>query len=83
MTPVNVTSLKAKLSERLSEVREGESFIVTDRQVPVARLVPIETEEESLVERKASGAFRPIKARKPASGKLDSKALLAAERGDR
>jgi antitoxin (DNA-binding transcriptional repressor) of toxin-antitoxin stability system len=83
MTSVNVTILKAKLSEKLSEVREGESFVVTDRRVPIAKLVPIGTEAELLVERKASGPFKPVRSRYPDSVKLDSDSLLAAERGDR
>jgi prevent-host-death family protein len=84
MANVNVTSLKAKLSEKLSEVRdEGVSFVVTDRNVPIARLVPIGPEADSLVERKASGAFKPLRPGKDVSVKLDWKALLVAERGDR
>lgn len=37
---VGVRELKAKLSEYLGRVAEGEDVVVTDRGTPVARLVP-------------------------------------------
>ena len=84
MATINVTSLKAKLSEKLAEVHdEGASFIVTDRHIPIARLVPIGSEEELLIERKATGSFKPVRPGKAASVKIDWEPLLAAERGDR
>ena len=46
---VGIRELKAKLSEHLQRVDEGETIIVTDRGRPVARLVPYDT--SSAVER--------------------------------
>jgi prevent-host-death family protein len=83
MASVNVTILKAKLSEKLSEVREGASFVVTDRRVPIARLVPIERTEDSLIERPAAGPFKPVPAAIGVEKDVDWQALFAAERGDR
>ena len=40
---VGIRELKAKLSEHLQRVDEGETIIVTDRGRPVARLVPYDT----------------------------------------
>lgn len=37
---VGVRALKAHLSEFLTRVRAGEEVVVTDRGVPVARIVP-------------------------------------------
>ncbi len=39
---VGVRDLKAKLSEYLGRAAGGESIVVTDRGIPVARIVPIE-----------------------------------------
>ncbi len=37
---VGIRELKAKLSEYLGRVAEGEDLVITDRGKPVARLVP-------------------------------------------
>jgi prevent-host-death family protein len=41
---VGVRELKARLSEILRRVQDGEAVTVTDRGRPVARLVPAETD---------------------------------------
>jgi len=41
MKTTSVTDLKANLSARLRRVQAGESFLVTDRQQPVALLQPV------------------------------------------
>jgi prevent-host-death family protein len=46
MTTAKVAELKAKLSSYLSRVKTGEEVLVTERNIPVARLVPIEHEGE-------------------------------------
>jgi len=43
MKQTNVSGLKARLSEYLAAVRNGETIVVHDRRTPIARLVPIET----------------------------------------
>jgi prevent-host-death family protein len=40
MQQVGIATLKARLSEFLARVKEGEEIVVTDRGRPVARLVP-------------------------------------------
>ncbi len=44
MKTVGVAALKARLSEHLREVQQGEIVTVVDRKTPVARLVPYERE---------------------------------------
>ena len=39
---VAVTQLRAQLAEWLQRARSGEEVVVTDRGVPVARLVPVD-----------------------------------------
>jgi len=58
----NVAQLKARLSEYLRQVKDGGEVVITERGIPVARLVPLApdekraTREERLVR---SGALRP------------------------
>lgn len=40
MTEVGVRELKNSLSSYLRRVRDGETIVVTDRGVPVARMIP-------------------------------------------
>ena len=40
---VNVAELKNHLSAYLRKVRAGQEFVIRDRNLPVARLVPIDT----------------------------------------
>ena len=89
-TPISV--LKAALSEHLDAVRRGEEIIVTDRGLPIARIVPVEgaTATDSRLARLVregvvapprkppSGRRKPPKGRR-ASGVL---AALLAERAE-
>lgn len=45
MRRASISTLKARLSEYLRMVRNGEDVIVTDRGIPVARLTPLEPAE--------------------------------------
>lgn len=40
---VSVTGLRAELARWIEQVRGGEEIVVTDRGVPVARLVPVDS----------------------------------------
>ncbi len=60
MKTVNVAILKNRLSAYLQEVRAGEEIVIRDRNLPVAKLVPLSpidasTEELTLV---ASGELQ-------------------------
>ena len=48
MNGVRVADLKNRLSEYLRKVRSGRSITVLDRDTPIARLQPYETEGASL-----------------------------------
>ena len=44
MTKVGIADLKAHLSQHLRKVRSGRSLTVLDRDTPVARIVPYDSE---------------------------------------
>lgn len=48
MRQTNVSGLKARLSEYLAAVRNGETVVVHDRRTPIARLVPVGDNAEDL-----------------------------------
>jgi prevent-host-death family protein len=50
MTAVNIAELKARLSAYLQRVRAGEEIVIRDRNVPVAKLVPLLSSEVSTEE---------------------------------
>lgn len=45
MIEVGIRELKNSLSRYLRRIREGETVVVTDRGVPVARIIPAEVPE--------------------------------------
>ena len=56
---VGIRALKQNASEVVSRVRQGDSVVVTDRGVPVARIVPIQsTRLDDLV---SSGKLLPAR----------------------
>ena len=58
----NVAQLKARLSEYLRQVKDGSEVVITERGVPVARLVPLAPEEKRATREERlirSGALRP------------------------
>jgi prevent-host-death family protein len=64
---VPVTELRAHLSEWLDRVRDGEEVIVTDRGVPVARLLGMSA-TATLQRLAADGVIgRDVSARRPAA----------------
>lgn len=62
MRAINIADLKTHLSSCLNEVREGSEIIIRDRQVPIAKLVPLSGVEEMNDEERAQvacGKLRP------------------------
>jgi prevent-host-death family protein len=45
MKSINIAELKNRLSAYLSEVRAGEELLVRDRNVPIARIVPLRADD--------------------------------------
>jgi antitoxin (DNA-binding transcriptional repressor) of toxin-antitoxin stability system len=77
MESVNIGTLKAHLSEYIRKARQGNLFVVFDRQSPVACIVPYEQNSQALISRKPLaklGDF-PIP-KKPACTKSSLDALL-------
>jgi prevent-host-death family protein len=64
---VSVAELKARLSEHLRLVKSGHEVVVTDRGVPVARMLPLDDGE-----RRSTRRFRLTRSGvlKPGRGKL-------------
>lgn len=47
---VSIRELKSRLSHYLRLARQGESVVITDRGVPVSRLVPIQPDLEGRID---------------------------------
>jgi len=50
MRSVNIAELKNRLSAYLQQVRAGEELVIRDRNLPVAKLVPLAPEDVSAEE---------------------------------
>ena len=85
MRRAKISVLKAKLSSYVAAVRRGESVVVTDRQTPVALLVPYEQADDGLVIQEPTAALigltriRGIRPKK----RVDALALLRESRDHR
>jgi antitoxin (DNA-binding transcriptional repressor) of toxin-antitoxin stability system len=78
---INISQLKAHISEQLRAVRKGQRLVILDRDIPVAQLVPYERPAPALVPRAPK---RVIKLRKLGiSVKRDPLEVLIAERASR
>jgi prevent-host-death family protein len=87
MEHVTVAELKSKLSHYLREVRAGKTFVVTSRDIPVATLVPYETDavddlEAILADPDAEPINTPVLGYPP-PGVPDAVELLRRDRDDR
>jgi prevent-host-death family protein len=90
----SVVDLKARLSEHLRQVKSGHELIVTERGVPVARLLPLDDSERRSTRRfrlTRAGVLKPGRGKLPAALKRapeggstggDVLSALLAERGD-
>lgn len=67
---IGVAELKARLSAYLDKVKAGEEVLVTDHGRPVARLVPVFSEDERrdarLQRLMRAGAVQPARGKMPA-----------------
>lgn len=82
MKTVGVAELKARLSEYLRSVRKGHDVTVMDRDQPIARIVPYET-QSALTVREPLIAYRTlgdVPLPPPAALQLDAVELLLADR---
>ena len=82
MKQVRIAELKARLSEHLRAVRNGETIAVFDRETPVAHIVPIRQSRALRVRKPAPGALplHRVTLPKPSKLKIDIVELLLEER---
>ena len=78
MSEVRIADLKARLSEHLRSVRNGDSVTVLDRDTPIARIVPYTTQPLEL--RKAKRRLRDLRLSPKPAKRTDSVSLLLEDR---
>jgi prevent-host-death family protein len=86
MESVRIGELKARLSEYLRRVRRGRTLIVTDRETPIAQIVPYQADAASLTVRHPmpdAPRLAAIRMPPPLAIRVDVVQLLAKERDDR
>lgn len=85
MSNVGIAELKAKLSEKLGDVRRGETITVLDRKTPIAMIIPIRFDHEPLRMRRAAGKRKlgRIPLPPPVDVKQDVVSLLLEDRARR
>jgi prevent-host-death family protein len=85
MNRVRIAELKDQLSRYLREVERGAEVEVTDRNRPIARIVPVPTGEEPVGLVPPRAAFSSIRRRRyqPARWSVSSTDLLLEERQSR
>jgi len=86
MKNVTTADLKNNLSRYLREVRAGEALTVLSRDVPVARLMPLQPRTSPLVTRppdRAAPRLQEVVLPPPLGLDIDIVELLIAERGRR
>ncbi len=82
MSKVGIADLKAHLSHHLRKVRAGRTLTVLDRDTPVARIVPYQTDAPLEVQR-ATRAPRDLRLPPPATPPPDSLSVLLKDRASR
>ncbi len=85
MKRVKIAELKDHLSAHLRAVEQGAEIVVTDRNRPIAHLVPCRGPSRTPVLRPAERPFSEVRARRyrPAKWPVPSIELLREERGER
>lgn len=85
MKTVKIAELKDRLSEHLRAVENGAEVLVTDRNRPIARIVPLAKDRKGIRILPASRSFKSVRSRrhKAAGWKVSSTALLLEERTER
>jgi prevent-host-death family protein len=78
MSNVRIADLKARLSEHLRSVRNGDTITVLDRDTPVARIVPYTA--QPLEVRRAKRKLRDLKLPRKLSKRTDSVGVLVEDR---
>jgi len=84
MTKVKIAQLKTHLSGYLKQVRQGKEIIVTERDNPIARILPFKKEKEKLVIIPAKEPWKTFKdiIIPPALPGIDSLKILLEDRDE-
>lgn len=82
MSTVKIAKLKSQLSRHLRAVERGAEIVVTDRERPIARIVPIDAGAARLIP--PAVPFATVRRRRwtPARWAVTSWQLLAEERDE-
>jgi prevent-host-death family protein len=82
MKRVKIAELKDQLSRHLREVEHGGEVEVTDRDRPIARIVPVDENGAPMVVRPPLRPFSSLRTKRyrPAGWRLSSTELLLEER---
>jgi prevent-host-death family protein len=82
MRAVKIAELKSQLSRHLRHVRAGGVVTVLDRNTPVARLVPVDRDEDLVISRPApdAPALRDVKLPRPTKLAIDVVDVLLEDR---
>lgn len=83
MTNVGIAELKAHLSRYVRSIRRGETVVVLDRNEPVARMVPFQSEQTILPIRQPLRPLHDFTLPSPVGTPVDSLSALLKERRDR
>ena len=86
MKTVRIAELKARLSEYLRSVRRGRILTVTDRDTPIAQIIPYDVGPAPLTVRHPlpdAAKLASLRMPPPLALRTDVVKLLAQERGDR
>ncbi|MGH2794931.1 MAG: type II toxin-antitoxin system Phd/YefM family antitoxin [Actinomycetota bacterium] len=85
MKSVKIAELKNHLSEHLRSVEAGDEIVVTDRNRPIARIIPISPVEKRLRISEPKRSFESVRGKRftPARWKIRSTDLLLEERQKR
>jgi prevent-host-death family protein len=83
MRTVNIGTLKNQLSAYLRYVRDGEEVVVRDRNVPIARIVPLPPAKAADADFEAHTAYMIATGQmKPAKQEMDWEAFWALPAGN-
>jgi prevent-host-death family protein len=78
MSDIGIAELKARLSEHLRSVRNGDTITVLDRNTPIAQIVPYAARPLDI--RKAKRRLRELKLPPRPAKRTDSVAILVEDR---
>jgi prevent-host-death family protein len=87
-TTVSIRELKSRLSEYLRRTRKGESVVITDRGVPVGRIVPVGMDLDQRVAAMCEAGLarwngRKLRRRKPVTAVIGTKSVAQVLVDDR